>query len=514
MDGIKVLGTHLASTKFVSSIMEERVREERRLWEAIPKVPDLQCAWQILLQSAGPRANHSLRTMPKNASKKYAREHDEGIWSTAKALLNEVPGSEQELTDAAQVASLPMRMGRLGLRSAQRCAHAAYWASWADALPMIKQRTPAVANAVVEGLQQEAGAIGCIGELRESAARLDREGFWWRPGWCALSDGQRPPEPSGERGEWPHGWQYWASSVSDSHFREVSLLSGQTAARRAHLRSHSGWNAGAALAHAPTAREYTVAPHLFRVLLLERLQLPLQVTEALCEGCHAPLDVHGRHRTACPRTGRLKKRATPTERTLARIFREAGARVRYNAFLRDRNVGVPAADGRRIEVLAQDLPLFGGVQVAADITLRSVLTSNGEPHPHAADVDGAVLVAARRDKEATYPEIAASGRCKLVVVGIETGGRWNEEGVVLMRLLAKARAREAPKHLRRSTSLAWERRWTRMLSTVCAVAFAVSLVDPVKNCESARHTGGEPPLLADLLAEDPRAVARHNRHTD
>ena len=134
-------------------------------------------------------------------------------------------------------------------------------------------------------------------------------------------------------------------------------------------------------------------------------------------------------------------------------------------------MGVPAADGRRIEVLAQDLPLFGGVQLAADITLRSVLTCNGEPYPHAADVDGAVLVAARRDKEATYPELAASGRCKLVVVGIETGGRWNEEGVSLMRLLTKASAREAPRHLIRSTSLAWERRWTRMLSTVCAVPF-------------------------------------------
>ena len=74
-----------------------------------------------------------------------------------------------------------------------------------------------------------------------------------------------------------------------------------------------------------------------------------------------------------------------------------------------------------------------------------------------------------------------------------------------MRLFARARAREAPRHLVRSTSLAWERRWTRMLSTVCAVAFAASLVDPVAQCESVCHTGGVPPLLADLLAEDPRA---------
>ena len=40
---------------------------------------------------------------------------------------------------------------------------------------MMKQRAPAVANAVVEGLPQEADAIGCTGELTESAARLDHE---------------------------------------------------------------------------------------------------------------------------------------------------------------------------------------------------------------------------------------------------------------------------------------------------------------------------------------------------
>ena len=88
----------------------------------------------------------------------------------------------------------------------------------------------------------------------------------------------------GEPVEWRHGWQYWSSSVSDSHFRKEVMLHGRTAARRAHLRSLSGFNAGAALAHCPTAPEYTVPPHLFRTLLLERLQLPLQVTEARCEG--------------------------------------------------------------------------------------------------------------------------------------------------------------------------------------------------------------------------------------
>ena len=269
----------------------------------------------------------------------------------------------------------------------------------------------------------------------------------------------------GEPGEWAHGWQFWASSVSDTFFRKA-LLSDRTAAHQAHLRSHSGRNAGAALAFAPTAPEFTIAPHLFRVLVLERLHLPLPITEAVCEGCGAPVDIHGHHRAACMRTERVKRRAVPTERVLARVFREAGARVRFNAFLRDMNVGVPATDTRRIEVLAQDLPCFAGAQLAVDITLRSALTSNGEAQPQAEHTDGAVLSAARHDKERCYPELARSGRCRLVVVGMETGGRWSDEAAEVVRQLACARARDVPCHLSQPAELAWERRWTHAVHSL------------------------------------------------
>ena len=169
------------------------------------------------------------------------------------------------------------------------------------------------------------------------------------------------------------------------------------------------------------------------------------------------------------------------------------------------NVGVPATDTRRIEVLAQDLPCFAGAQLAVDITLRSALTRNGEAQAQAENIDGAVLFEARHDKERCYPELARSGRCRLVVVGIETGGRWSDEAAELVRQLAHARARDVPCHLSRPAEVAWERRWTRMLSTVCAVSFAASLVEPVDQCDLACRTGGEPPTLSDLLAEDPRA---------
>ena len=152
--------------------------------------------------------------------------------------------------------------------------------------------------------------------------------------------------------------------------------------------------------------------------------------------------------------------------------------MKFNAFLRDMNLGVRGDDERRIEVLVQDLPCFTGAQLAVDITLRSTLSASGEAQPGAAEEDGAVLAQARRDKEATYPELLSSRRCRLTVVAIETGGRWSDEAADFLWQLALAKAREVPALLTHSAALAWERRWTRMLRTACAVAFAESLVEP------------------------------------
>ena len=61
------------------------------------------------------------------------------------------------------------------------------------------------------------------------------------------------------------------------------MLTSRPGSRRAHLRSHCGRNAGTSLSNARTAPDYTVPHHFFRVLLLERLALPLPVTEARCK---------------------------------------------------------------------------------------------------------------------------------------------------------------------------------------------------------------------------------------
>ena len=129
------------------------------------------------------------------------------------------------------------------------------------------------------------------------------------------------------------------------------------------------------------------------------------------------------------------------ESAAARICREAGGRVTTNVLVRDLDVAVPnALDGPRLEVVADGLPLFGGAHLAVDTTL---LHADGSPHRHAVDTDGAVLAAARRRKERTYPELVGpESRAQLVVLALETGGRWSDEAMAFVRLLARAKGQK------------------------------------------------------------------------
>ena len=126
----------------------------------------------------------------------------------------------------------------------------------------------------------------------------------------------------------------WLATLRGFLFKNV-VLNQSCAADQAHLRFHSGPGASEALSTCPSNPEFRIEAELFRTI----------VSEARCE-CGAILDREGRHRAACARSGRLKTRARAPERTLARVCREAGATVRYNARLRDMNVAV-TAQGRQ-----------------------------------------------------------------------------------------------------------------------------------------------------------------------
>ena len=213
------------------------------------------------------------------------------------------------------------------------------------------------------------------------------------------------------------------------------MLNQSCAADQAHLRSHSGPGASDVLCGCPSKPEFRIEPGLL--------------------------------------SGRLKTRGLAPERTLARVCREAGATVRYNAKLRDMDLAVSANNDRAIEVLATVslctlVPNWQWTSPFGAPLLRTV-----QRRPGAARMDGAVCTRAREDKERKHSELLRADRCRLVVVALETGGRWSEESLQFVESLAAVRARDAPPALFHSAALAWRRRWARMIAVSCAPSQAL-----------------------------------------
>ena len=97
----------------------------------------------------------------------------------------------------------------------------------------------------------------------------------------------------------------------------------------------------------------------------------------------------------------------------------------------------------------------------------------------------------------------AGRRCRLVVVGVETGGRFSDEAVSFLEALAKERAADTTPLLRRAAERNWLRRWARTLGIACATAYATSLVAPTSrsDCVGGGTSNGCSPCLEQLFGE-------------
>ena len=76
----------------------------------------------------------------------------------------------------------------------------------------------------------------------------------------------------------------------------------------------------------------------------------------------------------------LGRRGWALESDAARVCKEGGARVRANVFVHDMDLAEHSRlDCKRLEVVADGLPLLGGVQLAIDTTMVSHSTVTGGP---------------------------------------------------------------------------------------------------------------------------------------
>lgn len=390
-----------------------------------------------------------VRMLPPHVSELFARAHDAAILATFSSLLHVLCFAQ---------AQLPLGFGGLGVRSAVLLRDAAYWASWVDCLSVLRVHVPTTASALIRHIQNPACVADSFRAWRLAFEALQATGFQ-PPDWHAL-DHQSAPSPAANVSDYGlrlRGWQQPAAhSVSEAaHAALVPILS---LSAQALLASQQGPFASRILTLLPTAPELTFASDQFRGLLLRRLRLPFPLSEQVCRCCRT-LDPLGDHRSACSRPGVLRARASALERAAARICRDAGARVVMNVRIADLNMSVARVDDRRLEVVANGLSCFGGVQLAVNTTLVSLLDSQGRPHRRTGQFAGA---AARLRKERAYPEFGATSRCKLVVLGVEGGGRWSCESADFVRALAHHNSRSIPALLRSAACSAFVARWSSL----------------------------------------------------
>ena len=181
--GHQGVGEPIGASCFLEGFLHKRVTEHQTLLDRIPLLPDLQSAWSLLLHCASAKANYLLRVVEPDAVAEFARAHDQGIWKCLCELLHVDPVQREETTLSA---SLPLSLGGLGLRSAARTSVSAFWASWADTLPMIHARHREIANHFVGELEgvPEGPSLGAAARAMRSLAGT--MGFE-PPSWEALA---------------------------------------------------------------------------------------------------------------------------------------------------------------------------------------------------------------------------------------------------------------------------------------------------------------------------------------
>ena len=121
-----------------------------------------------------------------------------------------------------------------------------------------------------------------------------------------LAHGLHPIQPE-EFEPSQRGWQHEAASCVEWAHQETQLFPRMSDPAKVLVRSHGGLGAGLALLTCPTCRLTKLDPHLFRVVLFRRLQMPFPPNVCSCR-CGHLLDSFGHHRAVCARAGVLGKR--------------------------------------------------------------------------------------------------------------------------------------------------------------------------------------------------------------
>ena len=160
----------------------------------------------MLLFCARPRCNYLLRALPPAETAAYAAGHDDALAACLSHLLAGGGADGCTVPEGAELgalqlrrAQLPLVHGGLGLRAAHSQRFAAHWASWADSLPVLRERLPALGADILAALSAGGGGLPCAAQAVRAALTL--QPATWQELWGGVAPGQVLGEP----GNFPRG---------------------------------------------------------------------------------------------------------------------------------------------------------------------------------------------------------------------------------------------------------------------------------------------------------------------
>jgi len=553
--GVVILGTPLGSKSFINDFCEKRIKKEQKFLELLGRMQDPQVAFLLLLYCAASRATYLLRNVnpllvtsphrllpplasdhpagivappppPREGNLSYADAHDEAIWRCLCQILRVDPDADgpeaaAQLRAARRVSGLPLTRGGLGLRSAKIIAYPAYWGAWADIIPVVRDRFPALANTLLSDLQSPQSPYQSILAAQMSAAVVkaaisstDSESEWAVPTWKDIDEGAEPPPPEPESrdepGAWRHGWQFFATRPLLRDFLRTHVHPALNIKGRARLLSQGGKEGGAWLQALPICPATRCPPTTYQYLLRRRLGLPLPQHVAKCPGknCKSTPDIFGDHLTSCQKAGNPQRRGKLVEDAWFAVFRESGISFKGGSD-KDRQPrvaditpdampeGEKSEDKRRVEFVLHDLPGSKGLPTAIDVFMTCAISGKSTVMPRAHCIAGTALAACEKVKRTKkYPEFARSQYIDFLTPGIEVGGRFNNDAHQVINGLVQWKTARVHPLLRRSAALAYTKRWYSIISLATQSAHITTIRNLPVN--PALPTVEEP-LLADVL---------------
>ena len=279
--GLTVLGAPVGTTEYKQHQLQLLRTEHDKLLQQLPHLQDLQASWLLLLYCASPRCIYQLRMLPPDITAQFSQNHDAAVATCLSELLDAGPIPATSLA----IAHLPLSQGGLGLTSASVTANPVHWASWADILPVLHNQIPQHAETLLHQFQHPNEASPAVQAAITAANHLQEHGFAV-PEWPTTEDGNT-------------GQSTHTIPASKQASKPAS-----TQRARPCLPPNRGPHASRSFTTVPYNIDTQYPTHLFRILILRRLRLPIPLAARHCR-CRRALDTYGDHRAACAQSGIL-----------------------------------------------------------------------------------------------------------------------------------------------------------------------------------------------------------------